>query len=123
MYELMVEGNFDAAHQLMGYKGPCENLHGHTWKAQIYLQGSKLGKQDMLMDFKKVKKMLAEVLDIFDHQCLNKLAAFKTLSPTSENVARTIYGSIKDKMRKEKNVILHKVTVYESEITSATYWE
>ncbi|MFH0886727.1 MAG: 6-carboxytetrahydropterin synthase QueD [bacterium] len=123
MYELMVEGTFDAAHQLMGYKGPCENLHGHTWKAQIYLQGDKLGDQNMLLDFKKVKKMLGRVLDKFDHQCLNKLKTFRSLSPTSENVARIIYESVKAKLRKEKHVKISRVTVYESEITSATYWE
>lgn len=37
MYELMVETTFSAAHQLRGYKGKCENLHGHTWRVQIYV--------------------------------------------------------------------------------------
>lgn len=37
MYELMVESTFDSAHALRGYEGPCENLHGHTWKVQVYI--------------------------------------------------------------------------------------
>mgnify|MGYP006350140891 CR=1 FL=1 len=35
MYELMVESKFAAAHQLRGYKGKCENLHGHNWRVTV----------------------------------------------------------------------------------------
>jgi 6-pyruvoyltetrahydropterin/6-carboxytetrahydropterin synthase len=27
-YEVMIERHFSSAHQLRGYKGKCENLHG-----------------------------------------------------------------------------------------------
>ncbi|PYS96098.1 MAG: 6-carboxytetrahydropterin synthase QueD, partial [Acidobacteria bacterium] len=29
MFEVMIERNFSSAHQLRGYRGKCENLHGH----------------------------------------------------------------------------------------------
>lgn len=29
MYELLIKGNFSAAHNLRNYKGKCEHLHGH----------------------------------------------------------------------------------------------
>ena len=48
MYELMVEETFDAAHALRGYEGPCENLHGHTWKVQVFLEGDKLNNIGLL---------------------------------------------------------------------------
>lgn len=30
---------FDAAHQLVGHKGKCSNLHGHTYKLEVVLKG------------------------------------------------------------------------------------
>jgi len=32
MYEVMIEEEFSAAHALRGYRGKCENMHGHTGK-------------------------------------------------------------------------------------------
>ena len=121
MYDLKISTQFAAAHQLRGLEGGCENLHGHTWKTRIYLQGSKLGKEGMLMDFKEIKKILNQVLDIFDHQCLNKLDIFDGISPTSENVAKIVFEMIRPKIG--QNVKLTKVEVFESDVTSATYWE
>ena len=37
MFELMVDTTFAAAHQLRGYKGKCEQLHGHNWKVQVHV--------------------------------------------------------------------------------------
>jgi 6-pyruvoyltetrahydropterin/6-carboxytetrahydropterin synthase len=119
MYELMVESTFDAAHQLIGYEGPCETLHGHTWKAQIYLVGEKLNKIGVLVDFKKLKADLQYTISKLDHTNLNTLPYFRKLNPTSENVAEYIYNEFAK--RTGKGVKLTKVTVFESAVTSATY--
>ncbi|NMB65475.1 MAG: 6-carboxytetrahydropterin synthase QueD, partial [Spirochaetes bacterium] len=34
MYILTIEDYISAAHQLKGYKGKCENIHGHNWKVE-----------------------------------------------------------------------------------------
>jgi 6-pyruvoyltetrahydropterin/6-carboxytetrahydropterin synthase len=119
MYELMVEESFAAAHQLIGYEGPCENLHGHTWKVQIILSGSKLNELGMLMDFKEIKANLSFIISKLDHKNLNVLPNFKQVNPTSENVAEYIYGELSKKLGKKAS--LEKVTVFESPTTSATY--
>jgi 6-pyruvoyltetrahydropterin/6-carboxytetrahydropterin synthase len=121
MYELMVEGTFDAAHQLIGYEGPCENLHGHTWKVQVLVSGKKLNKLGMLVDFKEIKKLVYGVTDKLDHKNLNDLAPFKKTNPSSENVASFIFAQLKGKM--QKGITLAKVTVYESPITCASVTE
>lgn len=123
MYEIMMEDSFAAAHQLIRYHGPCEQLHGHTWKVQIFIEGAKLNDQGLLMDFRQVKKVFCAILEKFDHQCLNKLKIFKNISPTSENVARLIYDMVKVKLRGRKAIFIKQVTVYESEKTSASYGE
>lgn len=119
MYELMVEGTFDAAHQLIGYEGPCEKLHGHTWKVQVFLSGGKLNKLGMVEDFKKLKADLQFALSKLDHTNLNILPPFRKVNPTSENVAKYIYDQFEKGLKKD--IKLAKVTVFKSAVTSATY--
>lgn len=114
----MVEDSFDAAHALRNYHGPCENLHGHTWKVQVFLQGNQLNEIGMLEDFKNMKQMLADILKEFDHTLLNDLKAFSLENPSSENIAKLIFQRIKNEMGAIK-----KVTVWESPTSAATYWE
>ena len=111
----MVEGTFDAAHQLIGYDGPCEKLHGHTWKVQIFIAGSKLNKIGVVRDFKEIKLMLQFAIAKLDHTNLNVLPYFKKVNPTSENVAKYIFDQV------SKKVDVKKVTVFESSTTSASY--
>ena len=121
MFELMVEDSFNAAHQLKGYEGPCEKLHGHTWKVQLFLIGPCLDSLGMLVDFKKVKRELGDCLEELDHSNLNDFSYFKETNPTSENVAKFIYGKVKGKFG--KGVKISRVVVFESERTSASYYE
>jgi len=116
MFELMVEDTFSAAHQLKGYKGRCENLHGHTFKVQIFIEGEKLKPEGYLIDFQDLKAALKKVLDELDHSYLNDLPYFKELNPTAESLAKLIY----EKMRPLVSD-LKKVTVWESASASASY--
>jgi len=116
MYELMVEETFDAAHALRGYKGSCENLHGHTWKVQLFIKGEILNNIGLLVDFREIKKHLSEVLEKFDHKNLNDLLEFKEKNPSSENIAKFIFETIKANLP-----ILNKVTVWESPTTWASF--
>ena len=118
MYQLMVEESFDAAHALRGYEGPCENLHGHTWKVQVFLKGEKLNKIGLLEDFKIIKRNLQDILVEFDHKLLNDLKPFEAENPSSENLARIIFKKIKVKSK-----ALSKVVVWESHTAHAAYWE
>jgi 6-pyruvoyltetrahydropterin/6-carboxytetrahydropterin synthase len=117
MYELMVEDSFDAAHALRGYEGPCENVHGHGWRVQVFLKGTKLNKLGLLEDFKAVKKELSVILALFDHKDLNNTAPFLVKNPTSENLAEVVYKNLRKKI---KNI--SKVTIWESPTTNASYY-
>lgn len=118
MYELMIEDTFASAHQLIGYEGPCENIHGHTWKVQVCLKGDKLDKLGMLYDFKQAKKVLKDILAGFDHKNLNEMECFLKNNPTAENISRAIYDLYSGKIG---DIKVSKVTVWESETTCATY--
>lgn len=122
MYELMVETNFSSAHQLRGYKGECEKLHGHNWKVQVHVIAEKLNELDMAIDFHELKDFVGEVIAPLDHGFLNDLFPFTEKNPSSENIAKWIFDSLKKKVN-DNNLRLSAVTVWESEITSATYFE
>lgn len=118
MFELMVEDSFHAAHALKGYEGPCENLHGHTFKVQVFFQGKQLDNIGLLKDFKILKKEVSDILAEFDHKLLNDLGDFKTDNPSSENLAKIIYAEIKKRIGSAS-----KVAVWESPEACASYWE
>jgi 6-pyruvoyltetrahydropterin/6-carboxytetrahydropterin synthase len=118
MFEIMIEDTFASAHQLVGYEGPCENMHGHTWKVQVFFRGNKLNKLGMLFDFKEAKKILKDILAEFDHKNLNGLPYFKKENPTAENIAKIIHGKIG---QIKTAADLTRTTVWESEATCATY--
>ncbi|OGX15491.1 MAG: 6-carboxytetrahydropterin synthase QueD [Omnitrophica WOR_2 bacterium RBG_13_41_10] len=116
MYSIKVEASFSSAHNLRGYKGKCEALHGHNWKIEVAASKKKLDKAGMVLDFKFIKNQLNAVLEKLDHKYLNNIAFFKKVNPTSENIAKYIYDSLKPKVASIKSV-----TVWESENSSATY--
>ncbi|MFA4906117.1 MAG: 6-carboxytetrahydropterin synthase QueD [Candidatus Margulisiibacteriota bacterium] len=120
MFELMVEDSFDAAHQLRGYSGPCEKLHGHTFKVQVYLKAKKTGKLGYVIDFKKIRALLKGILEVFDHQNLNALKSFHKMNPTSENIAKLVFERLRKQLPREGK--LSKVTVFESPTSSASYF-
>jgi len=120
MYEVMVEGSFSAAHNLRGYREKCEKLHGHNWKVRVGIQGGKLDKYGMLIDFRDVKDYLEKIIKKLDHKYLNEISHFKVTNPTSENIARFIYDDLKFRLKGSQYGV-SKVTVWESDTTSATY--
>lgn len=120
MYTLKVIKVFSAAHNLRGYKGKCEQLHGHNWKVEVEVTGPKLNKLGMLMDFHDIKADLQAVLDKFDHSYLNEVPPFNKINPTSENLAAYIFKSLNSQLA-TRNTKLSKVIVWESDNASASY--
>lgn len=96
MFEIRVSAHFDAAHWLRDYGGPCSKIHGHTWTVEAAVAGEGLGRGQLLIDFQDLKALLAEVIAPFDHSCLNEQEPFLEDSPTSENIARFIFGRLRD---------------------------
>jgi 6-pyruvoyltetrahydropterin/6-carboxytetrahydropterin synthase len=125
MYEISAFGHFDAAHFLRGYAGKCANIHGHRWKVEITLVGAKLNKTGILIDFMEVRSMLKDILNVFDHKLINEVAPFDQLNPTAENLARFVFDEMSERLKYQtaSNDRIARVTVWESEAASATYFE
>ncbi|MFO8056345.1 MAG: 6-carboxytetrahydropterin synthase QueD [bacterium] len=121
MYELAVKRRFSAAHQLRGYKGKCESLHGHTYLIEVFVRSEELDRTGLAVDFKELKKVIDGELSRYDHAFLNELPPFDKDNPSAENMARVIYGGIKKGL--PEAVFLSRVLVWESEDAGAAYFE
>lgn len=120
MYRVRVVKDFSGAHNLRNYEGKCENLHGHNWKVEAYLKGDQLDNAEMLVDFKILKGRVKEILDELDHKYLNEQVDFFVKNnPTSENIARFIYGRLKETF----GGMTDRVIVWETDFQCAEYYE
>ena len=104
--------HFCYGHRLMDYEGKCRHPHGHNGKVEITMQGPKLDKRGMLMDFEDIKQTVQKWVDSeLDHKMLlnKKDPLVKILSgmgepivvmdgnPTAENIAKMIFQHAKER--------------------------
>lgn len=65
------EFQFDCAHLLTGHASLCKNLHGHTYKLQVELEGPlelEGPSEGMVIDFSHLKEIVKlNIVDCFDH--------------------------------------------------------
>lgn len=120
MYELTIRGHFSSAHALRGYKGKCENMHGHTFRTAVVIRSEKLNDIGIVYDFADLKVHLNGILDELDHHVLNELPYFETVNPSSENLAVYIFDKMKAALAGE-DVEVVSAEVWESDTSSAKY--
>lgn len=122
MFQVAVEETFAAGHALRGYRGKCENVHGHNYRVRVVLEGEKLDATGLLYDFVELRRQMAEVIRSLDHQFLNDLPAFADANPSAENIARHFFEELVRRLPGAANgARLREVTVFETDTTTATY--
>lgn len=83
---------FDSAHKLPFFKNKCSNLHGHTWKLIVSIEGY-VDEQGIVRDFSEIKKIVNEkVIEKLDHKYLNDIIE----NPTCENMLLWIKKELND---------------------------
>jgi 6-pyruvoyltetrahydropterin/6-carboxytetrahydropterin synthase len=120
VYQVSVEQHFDAAHFLRGYRGKCEALHGHRFRVAARVRAHGVDELGMAYDFTELRKHLGDILSRLDHTCLNDLAPFDRINPSSENIAATIYDEL-CVMLASTPVSLACVEVWESPQSGVAY--
>ncbi len=67
---------FEAAHALWGYDGPCRNIHGHSYTLYVTVAGRPADdpgnpKHGMIIDFSVLKDIVhRHIISVFDHALL-----------------------------------------------------
>ncbi|CAM4090847.1 6-carboxy-5,6,7,8-tetrahydropterin synthase [Mycobacterium basiliense] len=84
--EIYCEFTFEAAHRLPnvpdGHK--CGRLHGHSYRARIYVEGPLDPRAGWIIDFGNIKDACKPVIERLDHYYLNEIAGLE--NPTSEHL-------------------------------------
>jgi len=122
-FELHVKTHFDAAHYIKDYVGKCGREHGHRWEVEAVLEGSRLDKRNMLVDFAQVKKAMNGLIDtMLDHQQLNE--QFAEPNVTAEFLARYVYGQLRSSLCEiREGLRLVRTCIWESPDCCVKYYQ
>ena len=92
MIEIFKEFTFEAAHQLganVEPGHPYANVHGHSFKAEVYLRGDPGADTGWICDLATVEAALEPIRTTLDHAYLNGISGLER--PTLENITQYIY--------------------------------
>ncbi len=105
---LFKEFTFDSAHFLPNVppEHKCSNMHGHTYRLRVWLEGKPEPNLGWVMDFAELKKAVKPVLDQLDHKCLNDVKGLD--NPTCELIAVWIWDQLKPLLPLMKRIELHE---------------
>jgi 6-pyruvoyltetrahydropterin/6-carboxytetrahydropterin synthase len=99
------EFTFDAAHTIPGLPAhhKCSNLHGHTYKVQILVEGV-MDDIGMIADYAEIEALWQPLHDMLDHKLLNEVAGLA--KPTTEILAWWIYKRLTDAVLNDRVQVL-----------------
>ena len=125
MFEVTVDKTFSSGHFLRNYRGKCENPHGHNYKVRVTLQGKELDQAGLLLDFRQLKDVMRPTIEYLDHQMINELKPFDVINPSAENLAKYFFDETNAQLKSGTGgrVWVKDVTIFETDTTTATYYE
>jgi 6-pyruvoyltetrahydropterin/6-carboxytetrahydropterin synthase len=89
---------------------------------RVTLAGKELDSVGLLYDFVHLKQVIQVVIGSLDHRFLNDFAPFDSINPSAENIARYIYDETSKQMKQTENGAgISSITVWETDVTAATY--
>jgi 6-pyruvoyltetrahydropterin/6-carboxytetrahydropterin synthase len=93
--ELRKTFQFEAAHLLpnLPQSHKCRRLHGHSFRAEIVLEGPCHPKLGWVMDYADISDAFKPLWEQLDHRYLNEVPGLE--NPTSENIALWIWERLK----------------------------
>lgn len=127
---------FSAGHRILGHEGKCRFLHGHNYKAEVFMQCQTLNQLGMVMDFGTIKDVVGKwINENWDHNMIlnpndpqvlhlkatedrspflmNYYGTQDSLNPTAENMARELHR-IANQLLQKGSLRCHKVRIWET---------
>ena len=114
MHLIRIEITFDSGHRLLDYEGKCAYPHGHTYRAEVFLESSSLDSLGLVFDFTELRgRVKSWIDDNWDHAFLansrdteliaglapvakGRLYQFTDENPTCEVMSRELYKKVSD---------------------------
>ena len=135
MYQIRIEFTFDSGHRLLDYQGKCAYPHGHTYRAEVFLESESLDRLGLVHDFTDLKEKIkswvdenwdhaflvnsrdSEIISGFSGLTLVRLYKFQDQNPSCEVMSRELY----EKTVELCGVVPAKVRLWESANQFAEY--
>lgn len=120
MYRIGKKFSFEAAHHLPGLPAghKCSRLHGHSYTAEVIVAAEQLTGPGFVADFADLGPLRGYLAGELDHRDLNEVLDFE---PTSENLARHLYGWCRDNIPLPGTARIEAVRVSETASAWAEY--
>lgn len=119
MFTVFKDFTFSAAHQIRGHRGGCQNLHGHNYRVRVFVRARELDALGMVIDFADLKKIVAEVVDPFDHRLINDVPPFDVRNTTAELLSQYVYEEIARRLPSGRTI--QRVEIWETDSSCAVY--
>ena len=130
---IMRQVDFCAGHRLVGHEGKCRNLHGHNYRAELYITGRRLDSVGRVVDFAAIDRLFKGWIDEnWDHgvlvwnddreliDALSRIEPSKIYlmpyNPTAENIARYLLTEIGP-------MLTRQISGYDVRLTRVVVWE
>lgn len=120
---------WEMSHRLPFHKGPCVNIHGHSYKMRVELEG-RVNENQMLLDFYDIHRIVQPYLDKLDHSFIIDEKDTVVLSflkennfkyfiipnfTTSEFMVIHFVKMFEQEFKKFENLDLLRIRIYETE--------
>jgi 6-pyruvoyltetrahydropterin/6-carboxytetrahydropterin synthase len=121
------EFHWEMGHRLPEHFGKCKNIHGHSYKMMVELEGN-LDENGMIMDYYDLKKIVNPIVEELDHafmvyekdtEIIDFLESVKSkkiivgFQSTVENICKYILSRIQQQ-KLPSNVNKLRVRIFES---------
>ncbi len=130
MIKISKEYSWEMGHRLPNHNGPCRNIHGHSYRMFVELEGE-VGKNGMIIDFKDLSLLVKPIIEELDHSFLcfaedkdvinflkehNLKYKIVSYNPTVENICMDLFQKIKEKIigHNIKNIKHLTIRIHES---------
>ena len=112
MHQIRIEVSFDSGHRLLDYQGKCAFPHGHTYRAEVFLEAPELDATGLVFDFTELRSRIKSWIDSnWDHAflanaedaeliaglelvCEGRLYLFEGQNPSAEVMSRELYRQV-----------------------------
>jgi 6-pyruvoyltetrahydropterin/6-carboxytetrahydropterin synthase len=100
--------HFEAARRLPNLPGshPCTNLHGHSFRLEIFVSGPVDQTTGWVRDFAELDAAFEPIKAQLDHRYLNDIPWLE--NPTSERLAQWIWQQLKPGLPGLSKLVIHE---------------
>lgn len=121
MYQLCIQREFEAFHQLVGGDWGAENQrHPHQYRVEVLLEGDRLDQHGYLVDLVDLEAQLQAAVARYAGRMLNDLPAFRGLNPSLEHFCRIFCQELSAAVQ-ARDVRAITLRLWENEVAWASY--